>query len=60
MAYSELPQFYIDATISVEDHRFKDHGGIDLIAIIRAVWTDIRAMSFVEGGSTITQQLAKN
>ncbi len=58
--YSELPQFYIDATISVEDHRFKSHFGIDLIAIGRAVWTDIRAMSFVQGGSTITQQFAKN
>lgn len=58
--YSELPQFYIDATISVEDHRFADHCGIDLIAIGRAAWTDIRAMSFVEGGSTITQQLVKN
>ena len=59
-SYSELPQFYIDATISVEDHRFAKHCGIDLIAIGRAAWTDIRAMSFVEGGSTITQQLAKN
>lgn len=58
--YSKLPQFYIDATISVEDHRFRTHGGIDLIAIARALWTDLRAMSFVEGGSTITQQLAKN
>lgn len=58
--YSELPQFYIDATISVEDHRFADHCGIGLIAIGRAAWTDIRAMSFVEGGSTITQQLVKN
>lgn len=58
--YSELPEFYIDAVISVEDHRFREHSGIDLIAICRAAWTDIRAMSFVEGGSTITQQLAKN
>ena len=44
----------------MEDHRFAKHCGIDLIAIGRAAWTDIRAMSFVEGGSTITQQLAKN
>lgn len=58
--YSELPRFYIDATISVEDRRFEEHCGIDLIAIGRATWTDIRAMSFVQGGSTITQQLAKN
>ncbi len=44
----------------MEDHRFNRHPGIDLIAIGRAAWTDIKAMSFVEGGSTITQQLAKN
>lgn len=58
--YSDLPQFYIDATISVEDHRFESHFGIDLIAIGRAALKDIREMSFVQGGSTITQQLAKN
>ena len=58
--YSDLPQFYIEATISVEDHRFEEHHGIDLIAIARAAWTDIRSMSFVEGGSTITQQFIKN
>lgn len=60
VSYSELPQFYIKATISIEDHRFERHGGIDLIAIARAAWMDIKAMSFVQGGSTITQQLAKN
>lgn len=58
--YSELPQFYIDAVISVEDHRFEEHCGIDLIAIGRAAWEDIKALSFVQGGSTITQQLVKN
>lgn len=57
---SELPQMYINAVISVEDHRFYEHPGIDIIAIGRAAWNDIKAMSFVEGGSTITQQLAKN
>lgn len=56
----ELPQMYINAVISVEDHRFYQHGGIDIIAIGRAVINDIKAMSFVEGGSTITQQLSKN
>lgn len=56
----ELPQMYINAVISVEDHRFYQHGGIDIIAIGRAVINDIKAISFVEGGSTITQQLAKN
>lgn len=58
--YDELPQIYIDAVVSVEDHRFYSHPGIDPIAIGRAVWNDIRTLSFAEGGSTITQQLAKN
>ncbi len=57
---SELPQMYINAVISVEDHRFYKHHGIDIIAIGRAAINDIKAMSLVEGGSTITQQLAKN
>ena len=46
--------------LSVEDHRFYNHPGIDMIAIGRAVFNDIRAGAFVEGGSTVTQQLAKN
>lgn len=58
--YAELPKFYIDAVVSVEDHRFEKHPGIDPIAICRAAWTDIKDKSFEEGGSTITQQLAKN
>lgn len=58
--FSELPQMYKNAVIAVEDHRFYKHNGIDIIAIGRSVFNDIKAMSFVEGGSTITQQLAKN
>lgn len=58
--FSELPQIYVNAVISVEDKRFYEHNGIDLIAIGRAAINDIKAMSYVEGGSTITQQLAKN
>ena len=57
---SELPQIYIDAVISVEDHRFYKHHGIDVIAIGRATLNDIKAKNYSEGGSTITQQLAKN
>ncbi len=56
----EVPKMYINAVISVEDHRFYKHKGIDLIAIGRAAINDIKSMKFVEGGSTITQQLAKN
>lgn len=58
--FSELPQMYKNAVIAVEDHRFYKHNGIDIIAIERSAFNDIKAMSFVEGGSTITQQLAKN
>ncbi len=58
--FSELPERYIDAVISVEDHRFWNHGGIDIIAIGRALWSDLKSFSLAEGGSTITQQVAKN
>lgn len=51
---------HINVVIAVEDHRFYKHHGIDLIAILRAVKHDIEAKDFVEGGSTITQQVAKN
>ena len=56
----QLPQTYIDAVISVEDSRFERHHGIDPAAIVRALWTDLRTRSLAEGGSTLTQQLAKN
>ena len=58
--YEDLPQNYINAVISVEDHRFRDHGAIDLIAIGRAIYVNITTFSLREGGSTITQQVAKN
>lgn len=57
---SELPQTYLDAVVAVEDQRFRQHFGIDLLAIGRAVWNNVTSMSLKEGGSTITQQLAKN
>ncbi len=56
----DLPQVYLDAVVSVEDHRFYRHFGIDPVALGRAVLHDIQAGRYVEGGSTITQQLAKN
>ncbi len=58
--YEELPQIYVQAVMAVEDKRFLRHMGVDPIAVCRAVRNDILAGSFVEGGSTITQQLAKN
>ncbi len=56
----DLPQYYLDAVVAVEDHRFNDHGAIDLIAIARAIWINISNFELREGGSTITQQVAKN
>lgn len=56
----QIPQIYVQAVIATEDHRFYVHKGIDVIAIARALWHDIQAGKMVEGGSTITQQLAKN
>lgn len=57
---SELPDFYINAVISVEDRKFRTHNGINLKSIARALLYDIKSLSFEQGGSTITQQLAKN
>lgn len=58
--YKELPEDYINAVIAVEDRRFFSHNGVDAISITRAILKDIQTMSLAEGGSTITQQLAKN
>ena len=56
----DLPKDYINAVIAVEDHRFREHGAIDVIAIGRAIWTNVTNFDLREGGSTITQQVAKN
>ncbi len=56
----ELPDFLIKATLATEDRRFYEHIGIDFIGIFRALLANVRANSVVEGGSSITQQLAKN
>lgn len=56
----EVPKIFIDAIISVEDRRFYSHNGVDILSIARAVVTDIHTHNFTEGGSTITQQIAKN
>jgi penicillin-binding protein 2A len=56
----QIPRKVSNAFIATEDRRFEDHAGVDLWAIGRALVKDIVARSAVEGGSTITQQLAKN
>ena len=60
ITFSKLPKNYLNAVVAVEDHRFYDHGPIDLIAIARAIWVNVSNWELREGGSTITQQLAKN
>ncbi|WP_208590414.1 transglycosylase domain-containing protein [Gracilibacillus suaedae] len=56
----QIPDHVEEAFIAMEDQRFYEHAGISLPAVTRAVYRDIITMSKVEGGSTITQQLAKN
>ena len=58
--FEDLPKFYLDAVVAVEDRRFFEHGAIDPIAIGRAIWTNVKSFELKEGGSTITQQVAKN
>ena len=57
---AEMSKVLIDAVIAIEDHRFFDHGALDLRSLARAVWVNARAGKVTEGGSTITQQLIKN
>lgn len=60
VSLSDLPQTYRDAVIAIEDHRFYQHHGIDIISTLRAITVNIKSNSLEQGGSTITQQLAKN
>ncbi|HYS18775.1 MAG TPA: transglycosylase domain-containing protein, partial [Candidatus Binatia bacterium] len=55
----ETPRVLIDAVLAAEDHRFFEHGGLDVRALVRAAWANLRAGKVKEGGSTITQQLVK-
>lgn len=55
----KIPKNLINALVSVEDSRFFTHGGIDLLGILRATFSNIKAGKVVEGGSTLTQQLVK-
>jgi len=57
---SKISPWMAQATVAIEDRRFYQHGGIDPIGIMRAVVADVRARKFVEGGSTITQELVRN
>ena len=57
---SDIPKIYKDAVIAVEDSRFYKHKGVDFISLIRAFVVNIKEKELSQGGSTITQQFAKN
>jgi penicillin-binding protein 1A len=56
----DMPAYVPAAFVAVEDRRYWQHPGIDLIGLARAAWIDLTAGHIVQGGSTITQQVAKN
>ena len=56
----QLPRHLVHAVMAAEDHGFYDHHGIEIRGILRAFITNLRELGFIQGGSTITQQLAKN
>ena len=58
--FSDLPENLINAVIVTEDKSFFSHPGVDFKGVIRAAYTNIKKRRIVQGGSTITQQLAKN
>ncbi len=58
--FENMAPYYRNAVIAVEDHRYYDHGPIDFIALARAMFVNIKNRELQEGGSTITQQVAKN
>jgi penicillin-binding protein 1A len=60
LPYNQIPTIMSDAMVSVEDRRFRSHFGVDPIGIARSVSVRIQRGRFAQGGSTITQQLARN
>lgn len=58
--FDQWPDFFIKAVLATEDRRFFDHFGVDLIGTTRAIIVDTQTSRAAQGGSTITQQLAKN
>ncbi|MEI8179494.1 penicillin-binding protein 1A [Aestuariivirga sp.] len=57
---ADLPDYVPNAFIAIEDRRFRSHYGVDPIGLLRAIYTNYRSGRVVQGGSTLTQQLAKN
>ncbi len=60
LQFSSVPAQVWQAIMAVEDHHFLDHPGLDPSGIARAMWVNVKTLSFAQGGSTLTQQLVKN
>ena len=60
LAYDKIPKRFVEAIIAAEDHAFFSHHGVDLLGIMRAMVANLQAGRVVQGGSTLTQQAAKN
>ncbi|HSA60263.1 MAG TPA: PBP1A family penicillin-binding protein [bacterium] len=60
VALDAIPEACVDAVVAVEDERFYGHHGVDPIAVVRAIVTDVLHLGARQGGSTLTQQLVKN
>ena len=57
---ADLPDYVPQAFLAIEDRRFYEHGGVDRMAVLRALFANLQAGETVQGGSTISQQLARN
>ena len=56
----EITPDFTDAIVAIEDHRFYEHGAFDFISLVRATFANLQAKEVTQGGSTLTQQVAKN
>lgn len=60
VSINNIPKDFMNAVVSIEDKRFFSHSGFDIVSFCRAMVTNVKNMDLSEGGSTLTQQLAKN
>src|SRR5690606_28370253 len=60
VAWDDLPPRVVASILAAEDLRFFEHRGVDLRAVVRAAWANVRAGRTTQGASTLTQQLARN